>query len=408
MSDTSGAGTALAEPTLTPGQTAGFALSMFLLGSFFLSLSPVLPDVARDLGADGRHLGYPGGAYGLSLATASLGLAPFQDMLPRRAMLYAGITAHFSGLTMVALAPDWPAFVLAHGICGLGAGLFMPAAYAAVSDRTVAARRASVLGYVNSGWAASTLMGVPAAAFLAGMFGWRTMVLALAATWPMILILTARLFQADPRNAAAAEPAPGFWSRAILVRMTAQRLPWLFASTVLVFVGFYGVYAYLGIAIRRGLGVEAPTAGIFVSVYGLGFLTGTLNGWVIDRVGPERSLCIATAILGVVLGSLPFAASAFVPLGAAMFLWGVFQNAAFTSFTSVLGKVEAGLRGRAFSINTACVFMGSSIGTAAMGVVNSAAGFTAVGILCMIATAAASLIATLKVQPKRRAEEVAP
>ncbi len=62
---------------LTGPRTAGLALSMFLVGSFFLALSPILPDVARGLGADAAQLGYPGGAHGLALA-------PFHDIVPRR------------------------------------------------------------------------------------------------------------------------------------------------------------------------------------------------------------------------------------------------------------------------------------------------------------------------------------
>jgi predicted MFS family arabinose efflux permease len=379
---------------LTLPQTAGFALSMFLIGSFFLALSPILPDVARDLGADSRHLGYPGGAYGLALGVISVALAPFHDIFPRRVMLATGMTLHFAGLTTVALSPSWAVLVAGHALCGAGGGIFMPAAYATVSDRSSEAARASILGRVNTGWAASTLVGVPAAALLGETLGWRVMMLVLAATWVIIAVLTARILAASARPFASAATDAVFWSRSILSRMHMARLPLLFVSTVLIFVGFYGVYAYLGIAIRSGLGVEAGGAGVFVSIYGLGFLTGTLNGWVIDRISPERSLCIATAVLGVILVSIPHTTHSLILLGLAMYLWGVFQNAAFTSFTTAIGKAEAAIRGRAFSINTACVFLGSSIGTAAMGVVNSSEGFVTVGVICMGATAAASAVAT--------------
>lgn len=374
-------------------QTAGFALSMFLIGSFFLALSPLLPDIARDFGADSRHLGYPGGAYGLALGAISLGLAPFHDIYPRRVMLASGMTLHFAGLTIVALSPSWAVLVVGHALCGAGGGIFLPAAYATVSDRTTEATRASLLGRVNTGWAASTLVGVPVAAFLGEILGWREMMLVLAAIWVIIAGLTARILAASDRPFGPAVTASAFWSRDILSRMQAARLPWLFMTTVLIFVGFYGLYTYLGIAIRSGLAVEAGGAGIFVSIYGLGFLTGTLNGWVVDRVGAERSLCIATAVLSVILLSIPHTTGSVLLVGTAVYLWGVFQNAAFTAFTTAIGKADPAIRGRGFAINTACVFLGSSIGTAAMGVVNASMGFVTVGVLCMAATAAASAIA---------------
>jgi DHA1 family purine base/nucleoside efflux pump-like MFS transporter len=383
-------------------QTAGFALSMFLVGSFFLALSPILPDVARDLDADTTRLGYPGGAYGLALGLTSVALAPFHDIVSRRIMLAVGMSLHLVGLICVALSPTWAVLVLGHALCGCGGGIFMPAAYAAISDRTSEATRARILGRVNSGWAASTLVGVPAAAFLGESVGWRGMMLVLATTWLIIAALTARLFTANDRPGGAVVAISAFWSRSIRSRIHAARLPWLFLSTVLTFIGFYGVYAYLGIAIRGDLGVQAGGAGIFVSIYGLGFLTGTLNGWIIDRVGPERSLSVATAALGMILLSIPHTTHSMVLLGLTMYLWGVFQNAAFTSFTTAIGKVDTAIRGRAFSINTACVFTGSSIGTATMGVVIATMGFVTVGIICMAATVAASVIVTCKLAVARQ------
>lgn len=388
--------------------TIGFALSMFLVGSFFLALSPILPDVARDLGADPVQLGYPGAAYGLALGLTSIVLAPFHDILSRRTLLASGISLHLTGLVCVALSPNWSILVVGHALCGCGGGIFMPAAYAAISSRTAESRRARTLGRVNSGWAASTLVGVPAAALLGDVLGWRGMICILAVTWMVIAALIAPILKVSDRPAGSSVTSNGFWSRDVFFEMRAAGLPWLFASTVLVFVGFYGVYAYLGIAIRDDLGVEAGSAGLFVAIYGLGFLTGTLNGWIIDRVGPERSLCVATVALSAILLSIPNVTYSIVLLGLVMYLWGLFQNAAFTSFTTAISKTKEGLRGRAFSINTACVFVGSSIGTAAMGVVNASAGFIVVGIACMLATAAASLIVAWKVVTPHKLGRPAP
>ncbi len=389
---------------LSAPQTAGFALSMFLVGSFFLALSPILPDVARDLGAEAAQLGYPGSAYGFALGLASVALAPFHDMLARRVMLGAGMGLHFAGLVTVALSPSWGALVAGHALCGCGGGFFMPAAYATVSDRTLESRRARILGQVNSGWAASTLVGVPAAAALGESLGWRGMMSALAAIWFLVALLTMRILATAAPPSGRAAQVSDFWSFDILRRMRAAGLPWLFASTVLIFVGFYGVYSYLGIAIRGDLGVGAGGAGVFVAIYGLGFLTGTLNARVIDQLGPERCLWLSTAVLSVILFTIPRSTGSAVLLGLAMYLWGVFQNGAFTSFTTAISKVDAGIRGRALSINTACVFTGAAIGTGVMGVLNSSEGFVAVGLACMAATAAASAMTRWKlVSPPARA-----
>ena len=178
--------------------------------------------------------------------------------------------------------------------------------------------------------------------------------------------------------------------------MRNTRLHWLFGVTILIFVGFYGVYNFLGIAIRKEFGVEAGGAGIFIFFYGFGFLVGTLNAGLIDRIGPGRCLFWCTAVLSLILAAIPHAIHSATLLGLTMFLWGVIQNGAFTSFTTALAKTHPTIRGRALSINTACVFLGASIGTVTMGMINAEFGFVVVGFACMMATATASILAEWK------------
>lgn len=386
---------------LSLAETAGFATSMFLIGSFFLALSPILPDVAMNFEVDPKQLGLPSGAYGFTLALVSIALAPAQDMFPRGAMLIAGTLLHFFGLVCVALAPAWSAIVIGHAICGTGAGIYMLAAYAAVSERGCDASKAKILGRVNIGWAASTLVGVPIAAHLGDMLGWRAAMLALSAIWVLVTVLTSSILRRESRRTGTGFKNVGIWPGDVLRAMRRHRLHWLFASTILVFVGFYGVYAFLGLAVRDGLDVDAGGAGVFISLYGGGFLLGSLNGWTIDRLGAARGLAITTAVLAVVLAVIPQFTASVAILGIAMFIWGVFQNAAFTSIATFLGGVESAIRGRAFSIHTACVFLGSSIGTVTMGVVNSEQGFEVVGLVCMIVTFSAALIAAVGLRRAR-------
>lgn len=373
-------------------QKTGFALSMFLIGSFFLALSPILPDVASELSADAAKLGFPGGVYGLTLGAVSVLLAPLHDILSRRLLLGAGAMFHCMGLIVVALSPNWSAFIVGHALCGCGAGIYMPAAYAAVTERTQESERARTLGHVNTGWAAATLLGVPATAILGETLGWRGMMFILSATWVVICMLTLRILVSGRRPQGGRITVSDYWSLKILSSLREARLPWLFLSVILIFVGFYGVYTYLGIGIRNGLGLSAGGAGVFVFFYGFGFLTGGLSGRVIDKLGPERSLCWSAAVLSIILVIIPQSVQSAVLLGVAMYAWGIFQSGALTSFTTIVAKAPLSIRGRALSINTACVFTGASIGTFTMGIVNASQGYATVGVLCLIATATASII----------------
>ena len=384
---------------LSAFSVAGFALSMFLMGAFLLALSPILPDVAGDLSARPEVLGYPGGTYSLVLGIASVVLAPLQDAVERRWLLWSGMLAHLSGLLTVATAPSWSLLVLGHGLCGLGGGIFMPAAYAVVADRSAESVRAKVLGRIGVGWAGSTLLGVPIAGALSDAFGWRGMVLVMAALWVVIALLIRGALLAAP-SATSGRPAwSRVWGRAAVADLSDGGLPWVLLSTVLIFIGFYGVYTYLGLAVREALALGGAGAGGLVFCYGLGFLVGTLNSRHIDRIGSERALWLAAGVLVVVLVAMPHAVRSLSLLSMTLFVWGLFQNGAFNALTTTVSKARAALRGRALALNTACVFVGASVGTFAMGLVNARFGYPSVGLVCGLSSLGAAMVVRAKVVP---------
>lgn len=387
------------ETVLSAGTTWGLALSMFVLGVFFLTLSPVLLDVSRDLAADDRALGYPGGAYSLALGLAALLMAPFQDALQRRWLLLVGTGLHASGVLVAASAPTWEAFILGHVLCGAGAGIFQPAAYALATDHTRQQDRARVFGRINAGWAASTLIGVPLASGFSDRLGWRLMILSILVVWCVVLLLIApRLVTRQDQRAARRQISEVFSGEG-LRSLVSARLHWLYAATVLIFVGFYGVYAFLGLAVRNFLDLGSTGAGAFVFFYGAGFLTGSLNTRFIDRVSPSRALFFSALVLGATLLAVPLNVGSANLLRALMYLWGVGQVTAFTSLTAVAGSVDASSRGIALSLKSASVMLGASLGTVTMGAINALYGYRAVGYSCAGATFIAAVIVRYRLYP---------
>lgn len=387
------------EAVLSTGTISGLALSMFVVGVFFLTLSPVLLDVSRDLAADDKALGYPGGAYSLALGLAALLMAPFQDAVQRRWLLLVGVGLHASGILVVASAPTWEAFILGHVLCGTGAGIFQPAAYALAADHTRQQDRARVFGRINVGWAASTLVGVPLAAGFSDRLGWRGMILSILVVWCVVLLLIGRRLMTRQDQTAVRRQVSEVFSVASLRSLASARLHWLYAATILIFVGFYGVYAFLGLAVRNSLGLGSTGAGAFVLFYGAGFLTGSLNTRFIDRVSPGRALFFSALVLALVLLAIPLNVGSANFLRALMYLWGVGQVTAFTSLTAVAGSVDASSRGIALSLKSATVMLGASLGTVTMGAINALYGYPTVGCLCAGATFIAAAIVRCRLYP---------
>jgi predicted MFS family arabinose efflux permease len=351
-----------------------------------LCLSPILLDVARELNAGVGELGLAGGVYGAAMTLMAIASSPFQDRVPRKLALAAGISLHAVGLAAAASAQQAPWFIAGFGLCGVGAGLLLPALIAWLSDVTPYERRAATLSRTNLGWAASTLLGVPAVGVLGQYYGWRASLLVGLLLWAVVLALLAcqRSAQLAPLGANRPKAA---WS------ISAHLIP-ILAMTVLAFAGFYGTFPYLGAALRQSASIGAAGAGSAIAWYGAGFLLATSLGKIIDHIGKQRSLRLSLAALAAILIILPFlvAEGVWPALAAALFAWGVCQNVSFTSASALVSGLPAETRGSALALNQAALSAGMGLGSAAMGFVFNEAGFATVGAISAALTFMAFLI----------------
>jgi len=385
---------------LNPKLTLGFGLSMFSVGAFFLSLSPALSNITGDLYTSPELLGLPGSLYGACLGASALITSVILDRYDRRAFYFAGLIGHALGIATIVTAQSWTVFSLGWAMCGLGAGILQPAAYAMVSDATTDGTRAHALGRVNVGWAAATLIGVPVSAFLLDAVSWRFALSLYLILWSAVAVITGTYLARRPRTEFNHPEKPSIWSRARFDAILNLRLHWVFATTIFIFIGFYGVYSFLGVMVTQELGLGAGAIGLFVSVYGGGFLIGTLNTSLIDRIGPRRALILSTGGLALILLMLPVALFSIISLAVTMMVWGVLQVGAFTSLTSIAGGVSQDLRGLALALNASAVMIGASLGAGLMGIVLSMSSYQVVGATCAASTALAMLMAIFRIQKR--------
>ncbi len=383
----------ISRPALSLPIVLSFGLSMFSIGAFFLSLSPALPAIGRTLHANPESWGLPGTLYGLSLGAAALGTATVLDRFDRRIFFYAGLMGHAAGVLTITSAKTWLWFVVGWALCGIGAGLLQPAAYAMISDATTDSNRARALGRVNVGWAAATLIGVPISAILFDALGWRSAMALYVMLWLFVCGLSSFDLLRRPAKDFLATNRVQLWSRRRFEQLHSHRLHWVFAATVLVFIGFYGTYSFLGVAVAEVQASGASLVGLFVGLYGAGFLLGTTNAGLIDRLSPARVLSYAAVGLALILLLVPLATKNVLTLGVAMVCWGICQVGAFTSLTSIAGAAPADVRGLALALNAAAVMIGAALGSGLMGIVMASAGYQVVGIASALATLCAAGIA---------------
>lgn len=375
-------------------RTAGRWTSLVLLigvaviGSNSFVLSPLLPDIARDFGADPVSVARAIAAYGGATAVSALLLAPLIDRYGVRRCFVAAGALMAMGLVGSALARSVLALGAAQAVAGLAAGLMLPAIYAAATRLDTEARGARTLGRVLIGWSISLVAGVPISALIAERFGWQAPFTVLAVVIALASVGSARMESVERPGAGG--PPGGFAPFAVARLPTVPRL---LGVQFCFMLAFFAAYAFLFDHLRGTLGLSAATAGLVVLAYGLGFGCAAFADGVVDRMGARRTLPPALAIVAATYFVMPAATWSVAGALAAAFVWGFANHFVVNVVVLLLGRAGGDRRGAALGLNTAVTYAGALVGPVAAGAAYSAFAFTGVALLAAAAGGLAALLA---------------
>lgn len=266
----------------------------------------------------------------------------------------------------------------------------LPSIYALATAIAPPGRESRVLGRVLTGWSLSMVAGVPAAALLTDLVGWRACFLALAALAALALPGIAKLPRASARPAAESSP------RALLAPLRYPTVPALFLVCLAYMASFYGVYAFVGDHVRGLQGVSASSAGLIVLAYGLGFGAASLGDGLVDRLGPQRVFPLALAVLAVIYAVMAPAAESFALIVALAALWGFANHFGLNILVLLLSRARPEQRGAVLGLNSAVTYAGALAGVAAAGALYDGIGFAALGYGAALLMGAAALLSLLR------------
>jgi predicted MFS family arabinose efflux permease len=295
-----------------------------------------------------------------------------------------------------ALAPSLPVLVVARGLAGVSAGVFMPLAATAAAALVGPERRGRALAVVLGGLSSGTVVGVPAGLYLAEGAGWRSALWLVTAIGVVSLLGAAVLLPAVPGTGM-----PGLRERG--AQLTVRPVQLTVGTTLLQTVASLGLYTYL-LTVLDATGVSSAQATLWL--WGLGGVVGSFGvGPLMDRVGRPRLLVgVLLAALAGVLALLPFARGAAVlPL---LVVWGAVGWAfVVPQQHRLLGMRPAG-GAAVLALNSSATYLGGSLGAGLGGAALSAG--TAPRFLPLCAAAVVALACVLHVVSDRRARGHAP
>lgn len=387
--------------------TVGLILTVVGVGFEALAVATVLPAVVDDLG----DLHLYGWAFSGFLLTQLVGVVIAGLMADARgpALPFAlSLVLFAGGLVVGGLAPSMPILILGRALQGFGGGAITALAYVAIGRGYPESAKPRMLALLSTAWVVPGLVGPGLAGVMAESLGWRSIFLVLA---PMPLVTGALALpalrkmgagtpspQARARVAAAVvlaagsglvltgiaqtNPALAFGLTAVGAAMAipamrrllpegtlraASGMPATVATMGLLNLAFFGVDAFVPLALVEVRGTSVAFAGLALTAATLGWSGASwIQARTAHRISRRAMARFGIVLLGVSFGATAAALLPSVPVVGSLPAWGlagIAMGLAYTTLSlAILEQADPGQEGDASASLQLASVLGAGLG----------------------------------------------
>jgi predicted MFS family arabinose efflux permease len=261
----------------------------------FIIMSPLGAILMPALHITAGQFGVAVSAYAFSAGIAGVLAAGFADRFDRKNLLlffYVGFTA---GTCLCALAPNFQLLLLGRIITGLFGGVVGSVVLAIITDLFPLHLRGRVMGFVQTAFAASQVLGIPVGLFLANHWNWH---LAFGAIVGLALaVIAAILFLMRPVDAHLRLKQDRNAVAHLLATVSQPRYTLAFAVTTLLATGGFMLMPFGSAFTVHNLGIDIVHLPTIYLVSGLFTLfIGPLVGRISDTIGKYPTFVFGSAV----------------------------------------------------------------------------------------------------------------
>lgn len=218
------------------------AITQFTVVLDFMVMSPLGDMLMKSMNLKTSQFGMAVSAYAFSAGISGLLTAGFADKFDRKKLLLFFYIGFIIGTLCCGLAHSYYFLITARIITGLFGGVIGSISMAIVADLFPIQKRGRVMGFMQMGFGASQVLGIPISLYIANAWGWQTpflMIVVLASiVWLIVLIklkpVTKHLDEKNEKNAimhlwhtiSQKHYRIGFLSTAILSIGGFMMMPW--------------------------------------------------------------------------------------------------------------------------------------------------------------------------------------
>ncbi len=372
----------------------------FAIGTGEFVIMGLLPEVALDIGVSIPQAGHVISAYALGVVIGAPVLAVLAAGWRRRLLLISLMVIFALGNFATAAAPGYLSLILLRFMTGLPHGTYFGVAALVAASLAPPGKRARAVGLVMLGLTGATLLGVPIAAWLGQMFGWRAAFVFVGIV-AMIAVVLLRRDVPDLAPASGASPMRE-------LDAFKRKQVWLTLGIAAIgFGGMFSVFSYIKPTLLEVTGLPLSGVPLVLALFGLGMVLGNLVGARLADKALMPTIGGMLVYAAVVLTLFTFAAHNIVTAGITVFLIGT-TVAIGPALQIRLMDVAGDAQTLAAALNHSAFNMANALGAWLGGVaITAGLGWTSTGWVGALLALAGLAIFALSLSSARRSEAIA-
>jgi predicted MFS family arabinose efflux permease len=271
------------------------AFAQFTIILDFIIMSPLGAILMPALNITAGQFGVAVSAYAFSAGISAILAAGFADRFDRKRLLlffYVGFTL---GTLLCALAPNYHLLLLGRIVTGLFGGVIGSVVLAIITDLFPLHLRGRVMGFVQTAFAASQVLGIPTGLFLANHWNWHVSFGAIVGL--SIVAMAAIVFVMRPVNAHLRLKQDRNAFRHLIATVGQPRYTLAFAVTTLLSTGGFMLMPFGSAFTVHNLGIDILHLPTIYLVSGLfTIFIGPLVGRASDTFGKYPTFVFGSAV----------------------------------------------------------------------------------------------------------------
>lgn len=168
------------------------ALTQFTVVLDFMVMSPLGDMMMKTMKLTTSQFGFAVSGYAFSAGISGLLTAGFADRYDRKKLLIFFYVGFILGTLLCSLTTSYPMLIGARIVTGLFGGVIGSISMAIVADLFVLEQRGRAMGFLQMGFGASQVLGIPIGLFIANVWGWQSpflMIVGLSSCVTLFIIL---------------------------------------------------------------------------------------------------------------------------------------------------------------------------------------------------------------------------